>query len=100
MPAKVQEWVMYGPLEIEIEADYDFKRGEWDGGPATVLDADSLKKDIAMQLFRTPHGDLPPEETVRVGKIVAGIEELAQHHRFSDDAFDFARNVWLERGGE
>lgn len=97
---KIKEWVMYGPLEIEIEAEADPHTGQIEDGPYCALTGDLLCRDVASDLFNKPYLALPPEDTKRVDKIVLGIEELSQFHRFSAQAVDRAREDYNERGGQ
>ena len=97
---KIKEWVMYGPVEIEIVAEADPHTGQIEEGPFCALAGDLLCRDVANDLYHKPYLALPPDDTKRVDNIVLGIEELSQYHRFSGMALDRAREEHNERGGQ
>lgn len=96
---KVKEWVMYGPVEVQVEAEADPHTYEITDGPHCALAGDVLCGAVAKDLFKTPYLDLPPGDIKRVDNIVLGIGELSQFHRFSGAALDQARDEWEGRGG-
>ena len=97
---KIKEWVMYGPVEVQVEAEADPHTYEITDGPHCALAGDILCRDVANDLYHKPYLALPPEDTKRVDNIVLGIEELSQYHRFSGMALDRAREEHNERGGQ
>jgi hypothetical protein len=100
MSMKVTEWVMYGPVEVQVTAEADPHTNEIVDGPYCALTGDLLCRDVANDLFKKPFLALDTEATKRVNNIVLGIEELSQFHRFSGAALDQARDTWEERGGQ
>lgn len=97
---KIKEWVMYGHVGVQVEAEADPHTYEITDGPQCALTGDLLCRDVADELFNKPYLALDLEDTKRVDNIVLGIEELSQYHRFSGMALDRAREEHNARGGQ